>query len=91
LADLSSTERAILMAAQTFVDDWLHDGRRGPFLRSVRQAAKAWARLHDYSTEHQRAFIRVARAIRVGHGNAAHRPEPLLDIVRFNVLDDWIE
>jgi hypothetical protein len=87
MATASDIELAILNSAQEFVDDWHRDLKRGPFLRAVRVAANAWMLRSAYQAEHRFAFIRVANAIRVGRGHATTRPDPLLDIVRFSLLD----
>jgi hypothetical protein len=87
MANPRSMEFAILTGAQEFVDDWHHDLKRAPFLRAVRVAASAWATNNGYESAHRFAFIRVAQAIRVGRGHAESRPGPLLDIVRFSILD----
>lgn len=87
MATTSNTELAILNGAQAFVDDWRLDRTRGPFLRAVRLAASAWAMAAGYQPAQRLAFIRVAQAIRVGRGHAESRPEPLLDIIRFSLLD----
>ena len=87
MVDPSTAERAILFGAQDFVDHWHRDLKRGPFLRAVRIAASAWMADNGYEPVHRFAFIRVANAIRVGRGHAETRPGPLLDIIRFSILD----
>jgi hypothetical protein len=87
MATASDIELAILNGAQDFVDDWHHDLKRGPFLRAVRVAADTWMLRSGCQSEHRFAFIRVANAIRVGRGHAITRPDPLIDIVRFSLLD----
>ena len=75
-------EFSILVTAQEFVDGWLHSPTRGPFMTAVAVAAKQWLVAVPLSGTEQKAFIRVANAIRLGRGHARANPEPLLEIVR---------
>ena len=75
-------EFTILVTAQEFVDEWLHSTKRGPFMAAVAAAAKQWLVAVPLSCTEQKAFIRVAHAIRRGQGHARANPEPLLEIVR---------
>jgi hypothetical protein len=75
-------ELSILVTAQEFVDGWLHSPKRAPFMAAVGAAAKQWLVAVPLSGTEQKAFIRVAHAIRLGRGHARANPEPLLEIVR---------
>ena len=86
MTDSYSTDLAVITAAQSFVDHWLRNEKRGPFQSAVRVAAEEWSAYEGFDARYRFAFVRAANAIRVGRGHAAARPEPLIDIVQFAVL-----
>jgi hypothetical protein len=75
-------EVTMMLAAQQLVDRWLRSPGRGPFQRAVaREMRERWNDLPGTEAQ-QRAFRRLANAIRVGEGHAIANPGPLLKIAR---------
>ena len=81
-----SGEFSILLAAQRFVDAWRRSPGRGPFSRAVTEASNLCWTGPEIPAAERVAFIRVANAIRIGRGHAETNAEPLLAILRDELL-----
>ena len=79
-------ELSILVAAQRFVDDWRRSPGRGQFNRAVTNAANLCWTGPAVPVAERIAFIRVAHAIRIGRGHVETNPDPLLAILRDELL-----
>jgi hypothetical protein len=75
-------EAALLSAAQLVVDEWLSLRSRPPFAGLLRYAERHQLPQLQLTDAERVRFHAVANAIRVGHGHAVRKPEPLLKLLR---------